>query len=224
MTVSSARARSGEEDRMRITFFGSPGSGKGTQADMVSRFYGLKHVSTGMMLREEINNGSELGKRIRRIVESGHLVSDEVVNEQVFSIVRKIDDFLLDGYPRNLPQAESLDKYLMKINKPLSGAVFIQVPDEEVLRRLTERLVCACPDGTRHIDGQKEGDLCPACGEPLTRRTDDNNEVIRNRLHHYHNLTRYLEDYYENRLLEVNGMGTVDQVFQRIKEALGKWE
>ncbi len=97
---------------MRITFFGPPGSGKGTQADRISSYFGLQHISTGMLFREEIKSGSELGNHIRRRVELGHLVSDEVVNEEVLKRIENVSDFLLDGYPRNLPQAECLDKFL----------------------------------------------------------------------------------------------------------------
>ncbi len=106
---------------MRITFFGPPGSGKGTQADRISSYFDLEHISTGMLFREEIDSGSELGERIREIVESGNLVSDEIANEEVFSRIENTDGFLLDGYPRNLSQAKRLDEFLLNTSKPLSG-------------------------------------------------------------------------------------------------------
>lgn len=209
---------------MRITFFGPPGSGKGTQAERISEYFGLEHISTGMLLRQEIRSGSKLGGRIKEIVESGHLVSDEIVNREVFTRIEGLDDYLLDGYPRNLEQARELDVFLDGIEKPLSGAVFLQVPDEEVLRRLTGRLVCSCADGTRHSGEFSEGDICPECGTPFVRRSDDSSEVVKNRLDHYHGLTRHLEDYYSDRLLAVNGIGTIEQVYKRIREALRIWE
>jgi adenylate kinase len=208
---------------MRITFFGPPGSGKGTQAERISEYYGLKHISTGMLLREEIRSGSELGRLIRDIVEAGHLVSDEIVNREVFQRIGEMDGYLLDGYPRNLSQARQLDEFLEEQGKPLSGAVFLQVPDEEVLRRLTERLVCACTDGTGQGGDYLEGDICPRCGKPFVRRSDDSREVISNRLRHYHDLTKHLEEYYTGRLLSVDGVGSIDQVFERIRKALEEW-
>lgn len=209
---------------MRLTFFGPPGSGKGTQAERISDYFGLKHISTGMLCREEIKSGSELGKRIRMIVESGHHVSDEIMNKEVFRSIESIEDYLLDGYPRNLSQARSLDEFLDENGKPLSGAVFIHVPDEEVIRRLTERLVCACINKGISSNLYKEGDTCPRCGEPFVKRKDDNIDVVKNRLHHFHTLTTHLEKYYENRLLVIDGLGSIDQVNERIRKELEKWE
>ncbi|NOQ22120.1 MAG: adenylate kinase [Candidatus Aegiribacteria sp.] len=210
---------------MRITFFGPPGSGKGTQADRISSCFGLQHISTGLLCREEISSGSELGQRIREIVESGHLVSDEIMNEEVFSRIETIDNFLLDGYPRNLSQAKSLDEYLENAGKPLTGAIFIHIPDEEVIRRLTGRLVCVCSNkySDTGSDIRKEGDICPVCREPFAKRNDDSSEIVKKRLDHYHNLTRHLENYYENRLLEIDGFGTIDQVNERIRKEMLIW-
>jgi len=207
---------------MRITFFGPPGSGKGTQADRISDHFGLEHISTGTLLRDEIESGSKLGLRIQEIVESGHLVSDDIVNEEVFTRLRRIDDFLLDGYPRNLEQAKALDLFLTEENKPLSGAVFLQVPDEEVKQRLLGRLVCECPNGKTAVDA-REGQVCPVCGSTFARRNDDSADVIDNRLHHYHAFTRHLEDYYAGRLRIIDGLGSIDEVFARIRNALDEW-
>ncbi len=209
---------------MRLTFFGPPGSGKGTQANRISNYFNLEHISTGLYFRDEISRGSELGKRITEIVKSGYLVSDEIVNKVVFNRLESIYEFLLDGYPRNLSQAESLDEFLENTGKPLSGAVLIQVPEEEILRRLTGRLVCACTNKGVSDDSIHEGDICPKCGEPFVKRSDDDIKVISNRLDQYYSLTRHLEKYYRKRLLEIDGFGTVDQVFERIKEKLVKWE
>ncbi len=209
---------------MRIVFFGPPGSGKGTQAERMSKRYNLHHLSTGLLLREEINNNSELGKRIRKIVESGHLVDDEIVNEEVFSKVKGYDRFLLDGYPRNLIQAEGLDDYLEKEKKPLSGAIFITIPDAEVIERLSGRLTCSQCGFTGKQPLQNPGDECPRCGTILVERNDDRMEVIEQRLVHYYNFTKHLEKYYHDRLLNIDGMGTVDQVTLRLEEALSIWE
>ena len=210
---------------MRITFFGPPGSGKGTQADRISSYFGLQHISTGMLFREEIDSGSELGNHIRRQVELGHLVSDEIVNKEVLSRIENVSDFLLDGYPRNLPQAEYLDKFLEIKGKPLSGAVFLQISNEEVFRRLAGRLVCNCPSGSRKMndDSSKEGSACPVCGQVFIRRVDDSLDVIKFRLEQYHNLKIRLLKFYENRFIEIDGFGTVDQVNDRIRKELQTW-
>ncbi|MEN8207966.1 MAG: nucleoside monophosphate kinase [Candidatus Fermentibacteria bacterium] len=211
---------------MRITFFGPPGSGKGTQADKISSCFDLEHISTGMLFREEISSGSELGKRIHEIVDSGHLVGDEIANEEVFTRIRTIDNFLLDGYPRNLSQALSLDEFLESACKPLSGAVFIHVSDEEVISRLTGRLVCACSNRNLSADSSDiriEGDNCPVCGEVFTKRNDDSLVVVKNRLQLYHDLTRHLESYYKDRIIVIDGLGTIDQVHERIRKELLTW-
>ncbi len=208
---------------MRITFFGPPGSGKGTQAERVSQHFGLEHISTGMLLRDEIRSGSKLGERIRETVESGHLVSDELVDREVFERIGHMESFLLDGYPRNLNQARHLDDFLDDAGMSLTGAVFIDVPDDEVMRRLTGRLVCDCPEVNPASGDFSEGDVCPVCGSRFRRRSDDSIEVIENRLHHYHMLTGHLEDYYSRRLLRVNGLGTIEQVYNRMVEALTEW-
>jgi adenylate kinase len=209
---------------MRIIFFGPPGSGKGTQADRMSKRYNLHHLSTGLLLREEIQKNSELGKRIRKIVESGHLVDDAIVNEEVFSKVKEYDRFLLDGYPRNLIQAEDLDDYLEEEKKPLSGAIFITIPDTEVIERLSGRLTCSRCGFTGKQPMYHSGDACIRCGTALIERNDDRTEVIEQRLVHYHDLTKHLEKYYNDRLLIIDGMGTVDQVTLRLEEALSIWE
>lgn len=209
---------------MRIVFFGPPGSGKGTQADRISKRYNLHHLSTGLLLREEIQNNSELGKRIRKIVESGHLVDDETMNEEVFSKVSEYDRFLLDGYPRNLFQAESLDAYLEEEKKPLSGAIFITIPDAEAIERLSGRLTCSRCGFVGKQPLYHPGDECIRCGTPLIERNDDRTEVIEQRLVHYHNLTMHLEKYYHDRLLIIDGIGTVEQVALRLEEALSVWE
>ena len=210
---------------MRITFFGPPGSGKGTQADRISSHFGIQHISTGVLFREEIDSGSELGNQIRRRVELGHLVSDEIVNEEVLNRIENVSDFLLDGYPRNLPQAECLDKFLEIKGRPLSGAVFIQISDDEVVRRLTGRLACNCLGGNRRIndDSYKEGNTCPVCGRVFIRRADDSLDVIKFRLEQYHNLNKRLLKFYENRLIKIDGFGTIDQVNERIRNELLTW-
>lgn len=208
---------------MRIVFFGPPGSGKGTQAYRISARFGLVHISTGLMFREEISSGSKLGDRIRILVDAGHLVDDETVNRELFRRLEEVPRFLLDGYPRTKSQAESLDRFLDSKNLSLTGAVFLQVPDDEVMNRLSGRLVCPKCGFTGTFTMFENGDPCTRCRTPLVERDDDRSEVIAMRLKHYHELTRPLELFYEGRLMEVNGVGTVDQITERILEALKVW-
>jgi adenylate kinase len=208
---------------MRLTFFGPPGSGKGTQALRVSERFGLSHISTGMMFRDEINEGSELGRRVRETVEAGHLVDDATVNAELFGKLMGMRRFLLDGYPRSGSQAESLDRFLEGEALKLTGAVFIRVPDPEVIRRLSGRLVCPTCGFTATDIMFSRMDPCTRCSTPLLERDDDRSEVIAWRLRHYHDLTGPLQDFYRNRIAVIDGMGSVDEVTERILEALAAW-
>ncbi len=209
---------------MKITFFGPPGSGKGTQAYRVSTRYDLEHLSSGLMFREEISSGSELGQKIKAIVESGHLVDDDIVNIEVFSKIGGVERFLLDGYPRNISQARSLDRYLESHGSFLTGAVFLDVPDEVVQQRLSGRLTCPKCGFVGRQPMFKVNDPCTRCDTPLEERDDDRSGVIVRRLRHYFNLTRHLEDYYSGRLHVIDGVGSVDEVTDRLVKALSTWE
>jgi len=209
---------------MRIVFFGPPGSGKGTQAELISRRFDLVHLSTGTLFREEVSKGTDLGRRIREIMESGALISDEIVNEQVFSRISGIPSFLLDGYPRNAGQALELDGYLENLGRPLTGVIMLTIPVEEIVRRLTGRLSCLeCGFISRAGDYDK-GNPCPRCGESLVIREDDRPEIIRERLDHYNELAGPLEDFYGGRMTMVNSSGSVPDVDARIVEVLSKWQ
>jgi adenylate kinase len=208
---------------MRLTFFGPPGSGKGTQAHRVSERFGLSHISTGLMFREEISGGSELGLRIRETVEAGHLVDDATVNGELYGKLSGMKRFLLDGYPRSVSQAESLDRFLEGTGLKLTGAVFIVVPEIEVIRRLSGRLVCPMCGFTATDSMFSRMDPCARCGRPLVERDDDRSEVIAWRLRHYHDLTQPLEVFYRDRIAVIDGMGSVDEVTERILEALRAW-
>jgi adenylate kinase len=208
---------------MRLVFFGPPGSGKGTQAGLVAGLFGMAHLSTGSLFREEVQKGTELGIRIRAIMESGALITDDVVNEQVFSRISGITDFLLDGYPRNVGQAEALDSFLTDADRPLTGAVLLVIPDEEVIARLSGRLTCTGCGGITGADDLSGDGLCRECGGRLEVREDDRPEVVRDRLEHYRRQTLPLMDYYSGRMLEVDGVGTVRQVTDRIVESLSGW-
>jgi adenylate kinase len=205
---------------MRLVLFGPPGSGKGTQAGRICARYGLEHLSTGNILREEMERGTELGVRISGIVRSGALVDDSTVNSIVFGRLSGSEAFLLDGYPRNTGQAEALDEFLGDA-RGVQCALLLRVSEEEIVRRLSGRVSCPGCGFTGTAEGNGAG--CPSCGGGLVRRPDDGPEVIRRRLSEYRGSTLPLEGYYAGRLCPVDGSGTVDQVWARLQEVLGRW-
>ena len=183
---------------MNIIFLGAPGAGKGTQAENVSREYGIPAISTGAIIREAIKNGTEMGLAARKFTESGALVPDDVV----IGIIKErlaMDDcakgFILDGFPRTVPQAEALDKMGVRID----AVVSIEVSDEDIVRRMSGRRVCDTCGASYHIEYKpsKDGKTCDADGTELTIRKDDKPEVVRSGLETYHETTEPLKAYYE---------------------------
>jgi adenylate kinase len=204
---------------MIATFFGSPGSGKGTQADLAAEAAGLSHVSTGGHFRREIHEDTALGREIREVIEGGNLVSDRLVNRVVFGLLDGLSGVLLDGYPRNVSQARSLDAFLEEQGRRLDLALFLDVPEAEAMERLAGRRQCtACGAPASHLD-----ETCGACGAGLARRNDDDPAVIHRRFVEYRRQTRPLEKYYHDRLAMVDGLGTVKQVHQRVLKAMEPW-
>ena len=212
---------------MRALLLGPPGSGKGTQGDLLAAHFGVPRVSTGDMLREAVASGSELGRRARERMDAGRLVPDEVVLGLVRERLARADaakGFLLDGYPRNAAQAEALDGLLHEIGAELDAAVLIDVPQEEVVSRLGGRRVSLTSGATYHVvnNPPKVEGRCDVDGSELIQRDDDREEVVRERLRVYQEQTEPLIDYYRQHgiLVEIDGRGTVRQVFDRVVEAL----
>ena len=204
---------------MIVTCCGSPGSGKGTQAELAAEAVGLAHVSTGGHFRREIREDTALGREIREVIEGGNLVPDRLVNRIVFDLLDGLPGVLLDGYPRNVFQARSLDAFLEKQGRRLDLAVFLDVPEAEAVGRLEGRKHCAsCGAPASSTD-----ETCGACGSGLVRRNDDDPAVIHRRFVEYHRQTRPLERYYHDRLVMVNGLGTVEQVHRRVLKAMEPW-
>ena len=203
--------------------FGAPGAGKGTQAERISVKLGIPMISTGAVIRSEIEKGSEIGKKVSGIIKKGDLVSDEIVLSMI-EIRLKEDDcrngFILDGFPRTVNQAEGLEKLGYSIDKVLD----IDVSDDEIISRLSGRLECPKCHATFHKENkkpEKEG-ICDICGEKLVTRADDEPEVIKNRLNVFHEQTEPLKEYYSGKGLVVNipGVGTVDEITAAIFKAL----
>ncbi|MFQ6673536.1 MAG: adenylate kinase [Fidelibacterota bacterium] len=209
---------------MRMEVMGAPGSGKGTQARMLAKKFGIPHVSTGDMFRENVLSGTSIGREAGKILQRGELVPDDLVTQMIAERLGRSDcdaGYLLDGYPRTMSQLEALDAYLVSRGWNRSAVLFLEVPDEEIVRRISGRRNCPhC--GPMQI-GEKEGEAaCPGCGARLQQRNDDREEVLRKRLEVYRRQTAPLLAVYRQRklLLEIDGVGAEAKVLQRICTAL----
>ncbi|HHW10569.1 MAG TPA: adenylate kinase [Firmicutes bacterium] len=211
---------------MRLVMLGLPAAGKGTQGRLLSERYGIPHVSTGSMFRDAMRAQTDLGRRTRAFIETGELVPDGLAVEIVEERLKKDDcrrGFLLDGFPRTVEQAESLEVTLAKMNISLDAAVNIQISEAEAIRRIANRRVCAqCSSTTQVTPGGAE--VCDECGGPLVQRPDDNEETARNRLLVYLAQTQPVVDFYRKRglLVPVNGLQPVEKVFAQIIQRLSR--
>ena len=210
---------------MKIMFLGAPGAGKGTQADKTSARLGIPTISTGVIIREAVKLGTEMGLKAKKFIEAGALVEDSVVIGIIKERLAKPDcenGFILDGFPRTVPQAEALDEMGITLDRVIS----IEVPDEVIAARMTGRRVCASCGASYHVtdNPSKDGVNCDKCNIPLTVRADDAPEVVLSRLAVYHETTEPLKDYYlaKGILKIVDGNGHVDQTSRRTVEAIGK--
>jgi len=213
---------------MRIVLLGAPGAGKGTQAKKLVEKYALPQISTGDLLRAAVAAGSSLGKEARSFMDKGELVPDRVVLGMVEERLKQDDckkGYILDGFPRNTAQAESLDKMLDSLKMSLSAALSVDVPFEDLMKRLTGRRTCkACGQmyNVYFSPAKKEG-VCDKCDGELFQRADDKEETIKKRLEVYNAQTAPLIDYYSKKgiLKAVAGTGSIDGIFKMVSEALG---
>lgn len=219
--------RKGKID-MKIIMLGAPGAGKGTQAKKIAEKYGIPHISTGDIFRANIKNGTELGKKAKTYMDQGLLVPDELTVDLVIDRVAKEDcknGYILDGFPRTIPQAESLDAALEKLGEKIDYAVNVEVPDENIINRMGGRRACVGCGATYHIvyNPTKIEGVCDACGEKLILRDDDKPETVQKRLTVYHDQTQPLIDYYSKSgvLKEVDGTVDMEDVFAAIVDILG---
>ena len=183
---------------MNIIFLGAPGAGKGTQAEVVSERFAIPSISTGAIIREAIKTGTQMGLEAKKFTETGALVPDEVVIGIIKERLAKDDcknGFILDGFPRTVPQAEALDQMGVRIDRVVS----IEVPDEKIVERMSGRRVCDKCGASYHTSylPSKDGKTCDKCGAELSIRKDDAPEVVKSRLETYHSTTEPLKDYYE---------------------------
>ena len=213
----------------KIIMLGAPGAGKGTQAKQIAAKYGIPHISTGDIFRANIKNGTELGKNAKEYMDQGLLVPDELTCDLVMDRISQEDckdGFVLDGFPRTIPQAEALDAALEKKGDKMDYAIDIEVEDENIIRRMSGRRACLNCGATYHvvtIPPKKEG-ICDVCGSELVLRDDDQPETVKKRLDVYHEQTQPLIDYYkkQNILKSVNGMEPMETVFANIVAILGE--
>ena len=208
---------------MNIILFGPPGAGKGTQSALLVERGRMKHISTGDLFREAIKNQTALGTKAKSFMDRGDLVPDEIVIGMVQEVLEKLGgkSFILDGFPRTVPQATALAEMLKQKGLKIGRAIFLEVPRSNLLRRLTGRRVCNNCGAVYHIDShqkKKEG-VCDTCGGQVVQRKDDHEDVIKTRLEAYDKSTSPLKEYFAKQglLAEVDGMGTTDEVYARLE-------
>ena len=214
---------------MKIIMLGAPGAGKGTQAKKIAEKYQIPHISTGDIFRANIKNGTELGKKAKTYMDQGLLVPDELVVDLVVDRVGQDDcknGYVLDGFPRTIPQAEALDAALEKLGEKMDYAINVDVPDENIISRMGGRRACVGCGATYHVayNPPKTENICDSCGEKLILRDDDKPETVKKRLDVYHEQTQPLIDYYKKAgiLLDVDGTVDMEDVFKAIVGILGE--
>ena len=213
---------------MKIIMLGAPGAGKGTQADMICNKYNVPHISTGDIFRANIKNGTELGQKAKGYMDAGELVPDSLVVDLVIDRIHQDDcenGYVLDGFPRTIPQAEALDSALAESGEAVDYAINVDVPDENIVTRMSGRRACVKCGATYHIkyNAPATEGVCDNCGSELIQREDDKPETVLNRLSVYHEQTQPLIDYYDGKGIVKNIDGTQDleAVFADITAILG---
>lgn len=214
---------------MKIIMLGAPGAGKGTQAKRIAERYSIPHISTGDIFRANIKNGTELGKKAKAYMDRGELVPDSLTLDLIIDRFKESDcqnGYVLDGFPRTIPQAQALDDALKADNDKVDYAVNVEVPDENIINRMSGRRACLSCGATYHIkyNPVKNEGICDVCGQELVLRDDDKPETVKNRLDVYHKQTQPLIDYYKKQGIERDVDGTLDmeEVFEAIVRILGE--
>ena len=213
---------------MKIIMLGAPGAGKGTQAKQIAEKYHIPHISTGDIFRANIKNGTELGKKAKTYMDQGLLVPDSLTCDLVVDRIHQDDckdGVILDGFPRTIPQAKALDEALSAMHEKMDYAIDVDVPDENIVRRMGGRRACLNCGATYHIVSipTKVEGICDKCGSPVVLRDDDKPETVQKRLSVYHEQTQPLIDYYKEQgiLKTVDGTQPMEDVFAAVVEILG---
>jgi adenylate kinase len=214
---------------MNIILFGPPGAGKGTQAKKLVDFNGIPQISTGDILRANVREGTELGLAAKAYMDKGELVPDQVLIGIIKNRLKEQDcckGFILDGYPRTVPQADALAVILKEIGKPINVVLNLEVPDEVLVDRISKRLMCKCGASYHTVSNPpKKDNICDLCGCEVFQRSDDREEAVQNRLKVYKKQTQPLIDYYAKQglLVTLDGTKNIDEVFEDIKAVLAKF-
>ena len=208
----------------RLILLGAPGVGKGTQAEHLHKTYQWAHISTGDMLREAVRQGTQLGEKTKSFMEKGELVPDDLILEMVQERLGRSDchnGFILDGFPRTVVQAQKLNEILKRIKLSLDAVLSIDVPNEEIVGRLSKRFVCK--ECNKIVTVKDDNDHCPFCNGSIHRRKDDEPETVRHRLRVYDDQTKPLIQYYKGigLLHAINGVGSMEEVYNTILSSLG---
>ena len=213
---------------MKIIMLGAPGAGKGTQAKMIAERYQIPHISTGDIFRANIKNGTALGMEAKKYMDQGQLVPDELTVKILLDRVAQDDcknGYVLDGFPRTIPQAEVLDQALTELGEKIDFAIDVEVPDENIVKRMSGRRACLACVATYHIEHipPKQEGICDTCGQSLVLRDDDKPETVLNRLQVYHKQTQPLIDFYTAKgiMKAVDGTMEMHDVFNAIVSILG---
>lgn len=223
---AAAAVEVAERGGLDLVLLGGPGSGKGTQAEQLADHFHVPHIATGDLFRENLKNETELGRFAKAYMDRGELVPDDITEAMVQERLARSDTeagFILDGFPRTLPQAAALEEILAELRRLLSGVLYIKVSDEEIVRRLSGRLICRNCQAPYHREFKppaREG-ICDSCGGPLYQRDDDNSQTVRARLKTFHGQTEPLIDFYRRDvlLIEIDGEGGVARVFESARDA-----
>ena len=210
---------------MRVVLLGPPGAGKGTQGHVLAERYGAELVSTGNIFRVHVQNDTDLGREAKSFMEAGELVPDELVVRMVLDTLRDREAFILDGFPRNCPQAQALEEALSSWDRPLTAALAFEVDDETVVKRMAGRRTCQRCQRSYNVELKppRQENRCDVCGGELVQRNDDEEATVRRRIELYHQTTSALLDFYESRglLRRIDADGTEREVARRVVEALG---
>ncbi len=212
---------------MKLVMLGAPGAGKGTQAKMIAAKYGIPHISTGDIFRANLKEGTELGKKAKEYMDKGQLVPDSLTLELIMDRFNNADcanGYVLDGFPRTIPQAEALTEALTKKGEQIDYAIDVDVPDEEIVKRMSGRRACLTCGATYHLvfNAPINEGKCDVCGADLVQRDDDKPETVLNRLTVYHAKTQPLIDYFNSfgKLKSVDGTQDLNKVFKDIVDIL----
>jgi adenylate kinase len=220
-----------KRELMRLVFLGPPGAGKGTQAEKICKEYGIVQLSTGDILRANRRQGTELGKKAQSYMDVGELVPDQIIIDMIKEELKKpelVNGYILDGFPRTVPQAEELDNLMKDLVQKLDTVLIIEVPNDELVKRLTARRICRTCGKSYHLiyNPPKVEGVCNVDGGELYQRDDDKEEPIRNRLKVYENQTMPLVEYYSAKNLanNIDGQGKIKEIYSRIQVVLDKYK